>query len=142
MILLIFHLVLSSFTFEGVDISTAEKVLQWNSQRYPNGSALGCFRKCLSYLSIISGVFFLFGHGRLALKRSQPRTSITYYTRAMAAQSQHTNLHYISRWEIAVARLALGEWAGSLEEWKVLAAEATVRSCASCTPAVPEKGEC
>ena len=37
MILLIFHLVLSSFTFDGVDVSIASKVLKWNLKRYPNG---------------------------------------------------------------------------------------------------------
>jgi len=37
MSLLIFHLVLSSFTFDGVDISVANKVLKWNLKRYPNG---------------------------------------------------------------------------------------------------------
>jgi hypothetical protein len=37
MTLLMFHLVLSSITFEGVDILVASKVLKWNLQRYPNG---------------------------------------------------------------------------------------------------------
>ena len=37
MTLLIFHLVLSAFTFDGVDISVATKVLKWNLKRYPNG---------------------------------------------------------------------------------------------------------
>jgi len=38
MALLIFHLVLSSFTFDGVDVKFANKILQWNLKRYPNGS--------------------------------------------------------------------------------------------------------
>ena len=37
MSLLIFHLFLSSFTFDGVDISAASKILKWNLKRYPNG---------------------------------------------------------------------------------------------------------
>jgi len=37
MCLLIFHLVLSTFTFEGTDINTASKILNWNLKRYPNG---------------------------------------------------------------------------------------------------------
>jgi hypothetical protein len=37
MALLIFHLVLSSFTFDGVDIAVASKILKWNLKRYPNG---------------------------------------------------------------------------------------------------------
>ncbi|KAF5368262.1 hypothetical protein D9615_010361 [Tricholomella constricta] len=91
MALLIFHLVLSSFTVEGVDVSVAGRILEWNLKRYPNG------------------VFFLFGAGRLSLHRSQPRQAIAYYTKAMASQVQYRNLHHISFWEIAVARLALWE---------------------------------
>ena len=37
MCLLIFHLVLSGITFNGVDVNMAQKVLDWNLQRYPNG---------------------------------------------------------------------------------------------------------
>lgn len=40
MALLIFHLVFSSFTFEGVDMSMAEKILNYNIKRYPNGTSL------------------------------------------------------------------------------------------------------
>ena len=40
MSLLIFHLVLSTFTFEGVDIDIADKILRWNLKRFPNGA---CF---------------------------------------------------------------------------------------------------
>jgi hypothetical protein len=38
MTLLVFHLVLSSFTFDGVDIDIAQKILNFNLNRYPNGS--------------------------------------------------------------------------------------------------------
>lgn len=37
MALLIFHLVLSSFTFDGVDIRYANKILTWNLKRFPSG---------------------------------------------------------------------------------------------------------
>ena len=37
MALLIFHLVASSVTFDGVDVKMAEKILEWNLKRYPNG---------------------------------------------------------------------------------------------------------
>lgn len=37
--LLIFHLVLSSFTFDGVDITMAQKILDWNLRRYPSGTS-------------------------------------------------------------------------------------------------------
>ncbi|KAF9555191.1 hypothetical protein CPC08DRAFT_737445 [Agrocybe pediades] len=107
MALLIFHLVLSSFTFEGVDIGVADRILKWNLKRYPNG------------------VFFLFGAGRLNLTRSQPARAIAYYTQAMAAQKQYRNLHHISWWEIAIANLALWEVGESLRYWRDLEREAT-----------------
>lgn len=49
--LLMFHLVISSFTFQGVDIPLASKILEYNLERYPDS------------------VFFLFGAGRLGLIR-------------------------------------------------------------------------
>ncbi|KAL1743719.1 hypothetical protein HDZ31DRAFT_83230 [Schizophyllum fasciatum] len=105
MVLLIFHLLLSGFTFECVDLSMAQKVLQWNLKRYPDG------------------VFFQFGAGRLALVRSQPAKAIQHYTRAMEVQTQ--NLHHISYWEIALANLSLWDVRASLACWKILEAEAT-----------------
>lgn len=38
MTLLIFHLVLSAFTFTGVDLEMAETILNWNLKRYPTGT--------------------------------------------------------------------------------------------------------
>lgn len=37
MALIVFHLVFSAFTFEGVDMGMAEKILTYNSRQYPNG---------------------------------------------------------------------------------------------------------
>lgn len=108
MTLLIFHLVLSSFTYEGVDINMAEKIVHYNLQRYPNG------------------VFFLFGQGRMNLCRSQPAQAIECYKKALAAQSQYRNLHHISFWEMAIAHMALGDIESSLENWRHLEAEASV----------------
>lgn len=106
-VLLIFHLVLSSFTFDGVNISMAQKILDWNLKRYPNG------------------VFFLFGGGRLALCRSQPLKAIEFYTKAHESQSQYRNLHHISFWEIAIANFCLWDIPASLVCWRDLQAEAT-----------------
>ncbi|KAI0691583.1 hypothetical protein C8Q76DRAFT_862098 [Earliella scabrosa] len=107
MALLIFHLVLSSLTFEGVDIHMAQKILDYHIERYPNG------------------VFFLFGQGRLHLCRSQPATALVYYQKALQAQNQYRNLHHISFWEMAIANLALWDIPASLDRWRTLAAEAT-----------------
>lgn len=91
MALLIFHLIFSSFTVDCVDIKMASRIVDWNLKRYPNG------------------VFFLFGAGRLALQRSRPREAIAYYSKAMHVQDQYRNLHHVSLWEIAMARLSLYE---------------------------------
>ncbi|KAI0713075.1 hypothetical protein C8T65DRAFT_646041 [Cerioporus squamosus] len=107
MALLIFHLVLSSFTFEGVDIHMAQKILDYHIQRYANG------------------VFFLFGQGRLHLCRSQPASALVYYQKALQAQNQYRNLQHISFWEMAIANLALWDIAASLDYWRTLAAEAS-----------------
>jgi len=72
------------------------------------------------------GVFFLFGGGRLALCRSQPRKAIEFYTSAHASQSQYRNLHHISFWEIAIANFCLWDIPASLVCWRDLQAEATV----------------
>ncbi|KAJ7059603.1 hypothetical protein C8F01DRAFT_1026260 [Mycena amicta] len=107
MALLIFHLVLSSFTFDGVDVPVAARIVAWNLKRYPEG------------------VFFLFGAGRLALVRSQPHKAIEYYTKAMQVQTQYRNLHHVSFWEMAIAHLALGDVGQSLACWRELEKEAT-----------------
>ncbi|KAJ7200925.1 hypothetical protein B0H12DRAFT_1163997 [Mycena haematopus] len=107
MALLIFHLVLSSHTFDGVDTRMAARIVEWNLKRYPEG------------------VFFLFGAGRLALMRSQPQLALTYYTKALAAQMQYRNLHHVSYWEMAIAHLALADVDASLGCWRELEREAT-----------------
>jgi len=40
MCLLIFHTFLSSFTHDGVDVMMAQKVVDWNLKRYPEGNLL------------------------------------------------------------------------------------------------------
>lgn len=107
MTLLNFHLVLSAYTFDGVDVGLAQRIVEWNLKRYPNG------------------VFFLFGAGRLALVRSQPERALEYYARAIECQSQYRNLHHVSWWESAIAHLTLWNVEASKEWWNRLGAEAT-----------------
>ena len=38
--LLIFHLFLSSFTHDGVDVMMAQKIVDWNLKRYPEGKLI------------------------------------------------------------------------------------------------------
>lgn len=125
MSLIIFHLVFSAFTFEGVDMRMAEKILNYNITRYPNGTFLCNARNTFTDHRI--GVFFLFGQGRLKLCRGQPQEALEYYKRAMEAQNQYRNLHHISFWEMSIANLALWDIPASLECWRKLYAEATVR---------------
>lgn len=124
-VLLIFHLVLSSFTFDGVDVTMAQNILDWNLRRYPNGE-LSIWPHVLFPKPLSTGVFFLFGGGRLALCRSQPRKAIEFYTKAHVSQSQYRNLHHISFWEIAIANFCLWDIPASLICWRDLQAEATV----------------
>lgn len=74
-------------------------------------------------------MLFLFGQGRLHLCRSQPATALVYYEKALQAQNQYRNVHHISFWEMAIANLALWDVPASLDRWRTLAAEASVRSC-------------
>lgn len=108
MVILIFHLVLSGFTFDGVDIEAASIVLDWNLKRYP------------------SGVFFLFGKGRMALFRAQPQQAIEAYNQAMdEVQSGYSQIQNIALWELAIAHLALWDLPGSIIYWKRLKEEAS-----------------
>ncbi|KAG8808352.1 hypothetical protein FRC17_003991 [Serendipita sp. 399] len=107
MVLLLFHLVFPGFTYEGIDIDFAEEILSWNAQRYP------------------SGVFFLFGQGRLALFRANPALAIQYYTSGMeVVQEQFKSLQGVSVWELACAHLAMWNVPSSVENWRRLKAEA------------------
>jgi TPR repeat protein len=126
MTLLLFHLVLSSFTFDSVDISVASKILKWNLKRYPNGIPILCYPRIHLNALLFLGVFFLFGAGRLSLCRSLPEQAIKYYSQAMRAQSQYRNLHHISNWEIAMAHLSLWDIKSSLSFWTELEKESTV----------------
>ncbi|KAG5634471.1 hypothetical protein H0H81_001836 [Sphagnurus paluster] len=40
---------------------------------------------------------------------AQPRIAISHFQRAIASQSHYRNLHHISLWEVAIARMALWE---------------------------------
>ena len=134
MCLLIFHLVLSGITFNGVDINMAQKILDWNLERYPNGMllVLKLSLHIIQYSPPVTGVFFLFAQGRMSLVRSQPAKAIESYKKAAEAQRQYRNLHLISYWEIAIANLALWDIPQSLKCWEVLKAEGTVSRFLPC----------
>ena len=126
MSLLFFHLTLSGFTFDGVDISVASKVVKWNLKRYPNGIHIFCYPRIHFNPLLFLGVFFLLGAGRISISRSQPEQAIKYYNQAIRAQSQYRNLHHISHWEMALAHLCLWDTKSSLSCWTELEKDATV----------------
>jgi hypothetical protein len=129
MCLLIFHLVLSGITFNGVDINMAQKILDWNLEEVPEWY--------VARLSIAFSIHVdLSRRGRCVFPvRSGSDESRSWSTgqgdsstteKAAAAQQQYRNLHLISFWEIAIANLALWDVHRSLERWTILRAEATV----------------
>ncbi len=107
MMVLTFHTVLSSVTFDGIDITMADKIVRWSSHRYPNS------------------VFLLWGQGRLLVVRSQPREALVYYKKAIAAQSQYPTLYAMSYWEMAIANLALWDVPESMASWRDLERESS-----------------
>jgi tetratricopeptide (TPR) repeat protein len=130
MSLVIFHLFLSNFTHDGVDVMMAQKIVDWNLKRYPEGNEIYFYfffflSQILRSRPII-GVFFLLAQGRLYSCRSQADRAIASYQKAMSVQSQYRNLHHISIWEMAVLYLTLWEIEESLKCWRSLHKEATV----------------
>jgi tetratricopeptide (TPR) repeat protein len=125
MVLLIFHLFLSGFTNDGVDILMAQKIVDWNLKRYPEGN-LCLFHRRLNIYALDLGVFFLLAQGRLSSCRGQPARAIASYQKAMSVQAQYRNLHHVSFWEMAVSNLELWEIEESLKCWRNLHEEATV----------------
>lgn len=116
--LLIFHLVLGSFTHDGVDISMAKKsknhdfglesdslnislVMDFNLERFPRGDYLQFCprRETLTNFATYSGVIFLFAEGRLRVCQSQPGPAVESYKQAMDVQSEYRQLQYIALWE-------------------------------------------
>ncbi|KAG6826432.1 hypothetical protein H0H93_016509, partial [Arthromyces matolae] len=88
--LLLFHLVLSTYTSEGVDIPLAARIVEFNLHRYPDGP-----------LPLLAA-------GRLHLKQARPHLAISYYKKAMrgAVEGGFRNLRWVAGWECAVARMA------------------------------------
>ena len=86
-------------------------------------------------------MFFLFGQGRLHLCQSQPAAALVYYQKALESQNQYRNLHHISFWEMAIANLALWDVPASLECWRTLAAEASVRHVLARLPVSWTRGQ-
>lgn len=110
MLLLIFHLVLSAFRFEDVDVRKASRVLEWNLKRYPNGACVVCVigDVCAYFLSPSphiplyptlhqptphrhqTGVFFLFGAGHLAVPSTQKLWSTTHALMVVPGEDEDT----------------------------------------------------
>ncbi|KAB5590891.1 Tetratricopeptide repeat protein 39B [Ceratobasidium theobromae] len=102
LVLIVFHLVISGFTREGVDVQEAEDIVEWNLRQYPDS------------------IFFLFGKGRLHVTRSRPDLAIEVYQNAKSKitnQTGYEQLGSVMLWEMALCHLALGQWRESAECW-------------------------
>jgi len=145
MVLLMFHLVFSTITYDGIDIPFASQILAYNAVRFPRG------------------IFFLFGQGRLALFKGDPMSAIKFYMTGMEViggeetlrglegvgfpspeqllankhretdgsssdgegdESDFKSLQGLALWELAVARTALWDIRGSVGCWRRLREEA------------------
>lgn len=114
MVLLAFHLVISSFTTVGVSLSSASRLIKYYAQRFPRG------------------VFFLFAQGRMALLESRPVDAIKFHQTALdvleemgtshgqGGKDAFARLAAVSYWERAIAYLALFDVKSSMLEWKHL----------------------
>ncbi|KAF8604392.1 hypothetical protein BDV93DRAFT_522506 [Ceratobasidium sp. AG-I] len=105
LVLVIFHLVISGFTREGVDVKEAENIVEWNLKQYPGS------------------IFFLFGKGRLHVTRSQPDQAIAVYKEAQTkveGQRGYQQLGSVMDWEMALCNLALGDWRAGAESFDKL----------------------
>ncbi|QRW14055.1 tetratricopeptide repeat protein 39B [Ceratobasidium sp. AG-Ba] len=105
LVLVIFHLFISGFTREGVDIQEADNIVHWNLRQYPDS------------------IFFLFGKGRLHVMRSQPDKAIDEYKKAkekIVKQTGYEQLGSVMDWEQALCHLALGNWKESAACWNEL----------------------
>ncbi|KAH7333541.1 hypothetical protein B0J17DRAFT_578783 [Rhizoctonia solani] len=103
LVLVVFHLVMSGFTREGVDVHEAENIVEWNLQQYPQS------------------IFFLYGKGRLHVTRSRPDLAIPIYEDARSkinGQKGYEQLGSVMLWEMALCHLSLGRWRDGAECWK------------------------
>ena len=147
MVLLIFHLIFPTITYDGINIPFASQILAYNAARYPRG------------------IFFLFGQGRLALFKGDPVAAIRFYMTGMevvggkdalrglegvgfpqhgrrssialtidddenelddagSEDSEFKSLQGLALWELAIARLAMWDVRGSVGSWRRLREEA------------------
>jgi len=146
MVLLMFHLVFSTITYNGIDVPFASQILAYNAERYPRG------------------IFFLFGQGRLALFKGNPMAAIKFYMTGMEvvggkdalrglegvgfpspgerlsaklaqdgddfdngddeSEAEFKSLQGLALWELAVARTALWDIRGGVGCWRRLREEA------------------
>lgn len=122
LVLVVFHLVISGFTREGVDVKEAENIVEWNLTQYPGSKLIPhSIIYCLNILTFFPiGIFFLFGKGRLHVTRSQPDQAIEVYKVAQTkveGQRGYQQLGSVMDWEMALCNLALGDWRAGAESF-------------------------
>jgi tetratricopeptide (TPR) repeat protein len=113
---------MSGFTREGVDVQEAENIVEWNLKQYPDSESTTQY-VLASNITLLQGIFFLFGKGRLHVTRSRPDLAIEQYEAAktkIVEQTGYEQLGSVMDWEMALCYLALGEWKKSADCWKEL----------------------
>ncbi|EJT97245.1 hypothetical protein DACRYDRAFT_119682 [Dacryopinax primogenitus] len=82
--------------------SFAEKMLNWNLERFPEG------------------VFYLFMQGRLHVSQSQPRLAIAAYDRAAQIQKEYVQLQHVAYWEQGILMMSMGDVLPAVSCWRKL----------------------
>ncbi|KAG8909024.1 hypothetical protein FRB99_000127 [Tulasnella sp. 403] len=120
--LLIFHLFISSFTYNGVNIPQARKIVEYNLRLFPEG------------------VFFLFLKGmfpiaaecwRLHVIESRPDLAIELYEKGMTL-TEYKSLKGVAHWEVGLCRLTLCDFAGAVTNWRAQESDANWSKAVYC----------
>lgn len=106
--ILTYYLFISSYVpIPEVNLELADKVLQFNLQRYPQG------------------FFFLFFQGRMFAMLALPERAMESYRNAITCQHQYRELSHLVYWDLALAYLTLGDHERAFECFDALSRQSS-----------------
>ncbi|KAF7728019.1 hypothetical protein EC973_006784 [Apophysomyces ossiformis] len=106
MVIILYHLVLSKMMpLNNVDEVFAQKLLDYNLERYP------------------SGVFFVYFHGRQLASQGKLDEAKAAYHKAIETQKDWKQLQHMCFWELGLIGLAQQDWEKCVEMFDILAKE-------------------
>ncbi|KAG8881637.1 hypothetical protein FRB97_009326 [Tulasnella sp. 331] len=105
LMLLVFHLYISTITYAGVSVGQARSLLDYNLKLYPGG------------------VFFLFLKGRLFTMESRPALGLELYHKGMDV-TEYRSLKNVAQWEIGLGLFMLCDWEKAIPVWREQEADA------------------